>query len=276
VRNILYVIILEKSTPEFRKKLDYFEDWLWREVNHTLRSRYELGLQVQELYEDERKNGGKLYGKNAIGRICKLLYWEDGLLRWVLRFVQTYTREDLDHLCSLVLPRGAPLSWSHVRGLIAVEDARKRQELLYRTVAEGWTCTQLALAVKKLEKSGSGDQRGRPPRVPENFDDAVLQQQQVADQWDRQHSKVWASPTGSLLTHAAQIPPEEVTEEHLHQAQRLAHQLRQVAEQAREQAEKAEQVAREFERILRERQQANGPARSTTPPQGKINDDISK
>jgi hypothetical protein len=39
-------------------------------VHHTLKSRYELGLQVQEIYEDER-NGGSIYGKNAIGRICK-------------------------------------------------------------------------------------------------------------------------------------------------------------------------------------------------------------
>ena len=65
--------ILQRMTPACRKKLRYFESWLRREVDHTLRSRYELGLQVQELYEDEKRNGGKLYGKNAIGRICKIL-----------------------------------------------------------------------------------------------------------------------------------------------------------------------------------------------------------
>jgi hypothetical protein len=65
--------VLQRMTPACRKKLKYFESWLRREVNHTLRSRYDLGLQVLELYEDERTNGGKLYGKNAIGRICKIL-----------------------------------------------------------------------------------------------------------------------------------------------------------------------------------------------------------
>jgi hypothetical protein len=64
--------ILRAMTPACRKKLKYFEAWLRREMDHTLRSRYELGLQVQELYEDERKNGAKVYGKNAIGRICKI------------------------------------------------------------------------------------------------------------------------------------------------------------------------------------------------------------
>jgi hypothetical protein len=65
--------VLRRMTPTCRKKLKYFESRLRREVDHTLRSRYELGLQVQELYEDERKNGAKVYGKNAIGRICKIL-----------------------------------------------------------------------------------------------------------------------------------------------------------------------------------------------------------
>src|SRR5262245_31984178 len=136
--------ILRTMTPACRKKLQYFENWLRKEVDHTLRSRYELGLQVQELYEDERKNGGKLYGKDAIGRICKILCWDDDLIRLALRFVQTFTPEDLERLCSMVLPKGEPLTWSHVRALIPIDDAARRQELLDRTVAEGWTCNELA------------------------------------------------------------------------------------------------------------------------------------
>src|SRR5262249_45846983 len=86
--------ILERMTSACRTKLKYFENWLRREVDRTLRSRYELGLQVKELYEDEEKNGGKLYGKNAIGRICKLLRWDDGVIRLALRFVRTFTPDD--------------------------------------------------------------------------------------------------------------------------------------------------------------------------------------
>ena len=79
-------------------------------MDHSLRSRYELGLQVQELYEDERKNAGKTYGRNAIGRICKLLNWDDGLIRMALRFVRAYSPEDLERLCAQVLPKGQPLT----------------------------------------------------------------------------------------------------------------------------------------------------------------------
>src|SRR5689334_22564809 len=98
--------ILQAMTPACRKKLTYIETWLRKDMDHCLRSRYELGLQVQELYDDDRKNNGKIYGKNAIGRICKLLHWEDGLLRLALRFVQAFTPEDLERLCSTVLPKG--------------------------------------------------------------------------------------------------------------------------------------------------------------------------
>src|SRR6516162_2091615 len=85
--------ILKKMTPACREKLEYIDEWLRKEVDHTLRRRYELGLQVKELYEDEKK-GGKLYGKNAIGRICKVLHWDDGVIRSALRFVLTYSQED--------------------------------------------------------------------------------------------------------------------------------------------------------------------------------------
>ena len=158
--------IHQAMTPACREKLQYFETWLRKEVNHTLRSRYELGLHVHELYEDEKKNKGKLYGKNAIGRICKLLSWDDGIIRLALRFVQRYTPDDLERICTIVMPDGEPLTWSHVRALIPIDDNARRKELLERTVAEGWNCTELAQEIKSLADGSTHDGRGRPPREP--------------------------------------------------------------------------------------------------------------
>jgi hypothetical protein len=250
--------ILKTMTPACRKKLKYFENWFRKEMDHTLRSRYELGLVAKELYEDESQ-GGKLYGKNAIGRIGTILHWDDGLIRLALRFVQRYTPEDLERLCGIVLPTGEPLTWSHARALVQVEDATRREELLDRTVAEGWTCNELAREIKALKERTSSDGRGRPPRLPKDFDGAVAQQQQSAEEWDRRYSKVWGAQDRSLLAQAAKLPPEEVTDERLHQARELAIQLRKVANQAVAQAEKAEEVVRDFERILDERRQTETP-----------------
>jgi hypothetical protein len=256
--------ILKKMTPAFREKLNYFENWLRKEVDHTLRSRYELGLVAKELYEDEKKNGCKLYGSNAIGRICKILCWDDGLIRLALRFVQAYSPADLERLCGIVLPSGEPLTWSHVRALVALPSAAQRKELLERTMAEGWTCNELALEIKHLPDRPGKDGRGRPPCMPKDFDVAVAQQQQSADKWDRLHTRVWGATNHSLVTHAAKLPPEEVTEKRLRQAQELAYQLRRVADQAQKQAEKAEEVVHEFERILDERRRAESDATTAT------------
>jgi len=256
--------ILQAMTTACRKKLKYFETWLRKEMHHTLRSRYELGLQVQELYEDERKNGGKLYGRNAISRICKLLRWDDNVIRTALRFVQTFSQEDLERLCGMILPTGEPLNWSHVRALLTVDNPTQRQDLLERTTTEGWTCTELARQIKNLVDRPADDQRGRPLRAPKDFDGAVAQQQQSAEDWDRRYSRVWMKQDRSLTTQAAKLPPEEVTEERLRQARELAMQLRRVANQALKQAEKAEEVVRDFERILDERQQTEVPNQEVT------------
>jgi hypothetical protein len=256
--------ILEKMNPACREKLAHFENWLRKEVDHTLRRRYELGLMAKELYEDEKKNGGKLYGRNAIGRICEILCWDDGLIRLALRFVQSFTPEDLERLCGLVLPGGEPLTWSHVRALLVVPNVSQRKELLERTVAEGWTCTELALEIKNLPDHPGKDGRGRPPRMPKDFDGVVAHQQESADKWDRLYTRLWGATKHSLATQAAKLPPEAVTEERLRQAQELAYQLRRVADQAQKQAEKAEQVVHEFERILDERRRVESAATTAT------------
>jgi hypothetical protein len=261
--------ILQRMTPACFEKLKYIETWFHKEIKHTLRSRYELGLQVKELHEDDRK-GGKLYGRYAIGRICKILHWDEGLIRHTLRFVQTYSPEELEQLCERILPTGAPLTWSHVRVLLSVQNRKQRQELLERTTTEGWTCTELAQEMKNLYDGQTKDNRGRPPRMPKDFDGAVAQQQQSAEHWDRLYTQVWATKDRSLVAQAAKLPKDEVTEERLRHARELASQLRRVANQALAQAEKAEQVVQEFESILEARQQAQSPVKPTSKAKYKI------
>src|SRR5690349_11833093 len=72
--------VLRAMTPACREKLAYIENWFRSEVARSLRSRYELGLVVREMYEDEKKNNGKVYGRNAIEKICKVLKWDDGVI----------------------------------------------------------------------------------------------------------------------------------------------------------------------------------------------------
>src|ERR1051326_5501954 len=51
--------ILRSMNPACQNKLKYIEEWFRKEIGHPLHSRYELGLQVKEMYDDEKRNAGK-------------------------------------------------------------------------------------------------------------------------------------------------------------------------------------------------------------------------
>jgi hypothetical protein len=248
--------ILANMSPKLREKYEWIREWLDTEIKTTLQSRYELGEQVLEIYMDETKNGAKVYGRGAINKICKLLDWDDGVIRACLKLVQTYTREDIVRICALKLPRDEPVTWSHVRTLLEVDDPTQRDELLEKTVAEGLTCTELGLEVKQLVEKAPDDGRGRPVKVPSSFSGLVQQQLQVADTWEKRYAKVWSNSPQSFITRATELQEKELTEEHLRYATVLAHRLRQMADQAVAAAKKAEEVVRQFEQLLAERKKA--------------------
>jgi hypothetical protein len=135
-----------------------------------------------------------------------------------------------------------------------VHNPSQRKELLDKTVTEGWTCEDLAYAIKNLDDRPVKDQRGRPFRTPTDLDGAITQQLQSAEKWDCQYSRIWNKPDCSLATLAGKLQPNDVTDEHLRRAKELAGQLWQVARLAEDQAEKAEQVVKDLERVLNERQ----------------------
>ena len=242
--------ILEKMCPALKEKLEFCQNWMKQELGRSLRSRYELGQQVLELYRDETNNKARVYGRGAIDRICKILHWDDGLIRLSLRFAQSYTPQQVEEMCSCLLPNGQPLSWSHVRCLVTVEDKKQRQMFLDQTLEEGWTCTELAREMKILDRGGMEEKRGRPPKMPKDFDGAIALQKQSAEAWDKQYSRVWSHPKRSLMVHVAKLSPFEITNDRLREARELAGQLRRVAQQATEQAEAAEQIVKDMEGVL--------------------------
>jgi hypothetical protein len=207
--------VLQGMTPSFRQKLEYIEGWLRREAVHYLRRYYELGKQVEELYLDDRQNNGRVYGRDPIGRICKLLHWGDGIIYNSLRLVQTYSEDEIDRLCSVTMPSGAPLSWSHVRCLLEVKEDSKREDVLDLTIKNGWTCNRLAQEVKRIRDPAGSDTRGRPPRTPNHLDDLLAQQNDVIKHWDRLYLRVWSNSRHSMSSQVAKLQPGEVTEQRL-------------------------------------------------------------
>jgi hypothetical protein len=245
--------IMNDMKPKLREKFDQIRELLENEIHAVLRNRYELGEHFKALFDDETENGAKVYGKGAVKNITRLLGIEETFVRACIKFVQLYSRDDLESLCTRLLPRGEHLSWSHVRCLLRVDGELRRKELLEKTFTEGLTCAELAYAIDSHDDDGIGTTCGRPLKVPATFDALVAQQKQVTEQWERRNQKVWSDPKHSLVTRAQELPDDEVTEQRLGEAEELAYLLRRQANDAIKAAEKAEVVVERFRLILCQR-----------------------
>ena len=140
--------ILEEMRPKLREKFEQIQELVESEIHAVLRNRYALGEHFQALYDDETANGAKVYGKHAVQNICRLLGIDKTLVNNCMRFVQVYSRADLDILCTGCCRVASILSWSHVRLLVQEDDDQRRKELLEKTFDEGLTCSELAYAIK--------------------------------------------------------------------------------------------------------------------------------
>ena len=261
--------ILEEMRPKLREKFETIQKLIETHVHSTLVFHYELGEHFQTIYDDETINGAKVYGKHAVQNICRLLGIDKTLVNNCMKFVQVYSRADLDMLATRLLPRGEHLSWSHIRCLVQEEDDKRRKELLDKTFNEGLTCAELAYAIQCGDDHES-NKGGRPLKIPDSFDGMVQQQKKAAEEFERRNQRVWSHPTHSLVVKAAELNEEEVTEERLKEAAELAYQLRIVADEANRAAEKAEAVVRDFERILAERKTSAEPRAKSTPESKKL------
>jgi hypothetical protein len=250
--------IAARMNPALRKKCEEIHALMKTEVEAVLNNRYALGEKFLDIYHDQTQQGSRVYGKQAIPNICRLLYLDDSFVRNCIKFVQSFTREDLARLPTM--PSGDPVSWSHFRCVLPLEDRSQREAMLLRTATEGMTCAELAYEIKHLGDQAQPAKQGRPLKVPATFDAAVKQQKGFTEDWERRYAKVYSHPKHSLVARAAELAPEEVTEERLREAGELAHQLRLMADQAVQAAEKAEGVVQEFARILDEHKAKSLPA----------------
>ncbi len=254
--------ILEEMQPKLREKYETIQELIETHVHSTVVFHYDLGEHFRAIYDDETSNKAKVYGKHAVQNICRLLGIDKTLVNNCMKFVEVYSRDDLNMLCTRLLPRNEHLSWSHVRLLVQEDDDKRREQLLEKTFAEGMTCSELAYAIR-CGGDRESNKGGRPLKIPASFDGMVQQQKKAAEEWERRNQRVWSHPTHSLVVKAAELAEEEVTEGRLKEAAELAHQLRVVADEANRAAEKAEAVVRNFERILAERKaSADTPAKS--------------
>ena len=150
-----------------------------RRALQKLRDFYGDGLAVIEAAEGKTKR--QLDPKDVVKTFARErgrypdYYWQ------ARKFAQAFTAEQFEELYSLRLPDGKPLSPSHVRLLLSVNDKRRRKGLLSRVIKEGWSTSRLYDSIRQVQATSS--KAGPPFRKPESVDEAVVQIGKLTDRW---------------------------------------------------------------------------------------------
>ena len=80
--------------------------------------------------------------------------------------------------------QGTPLSWTHVKHLVSVEDDARRYQLLQDAVERGWSTVQLIEAIQVREgRTIRGGAGGRPPSKPASMKETLLRLQRLSEKW---------------------------------------------------------------------------------------------
>ena len=238
------------TMPEpLREKIRWIEDWFKEDTRHNILSRYELGSQIVEVYDDVHERQGGRYGARAVEEIKRYFDWDRTTIYIALAVASVFTREEVVRMAAIVRPNGSPIPFGYLVHLADVEDTDRRETLLSQAVAECWTCNELHYKVRAIvgEKVKPTEERGgRPMAVPKNFDAVLVQQTAAAENFFDRSAKVWSDPEHSLVAYAKELSDNKCTEELAEQLKVHLDKLQRLAQEAKSRADEAQDV---YERI---------------------------
>jgi hypothetical protein len=126
----------------------------------TLPARHDVGRLIREVVDEATAGGTLRYDAKVFPRLQEALGLNQSLARKLVRFAQTFSRERAVGLSQTRLVNGAEFSWSHVRRLLEVRDDRQRDQLIERTIRNGWTSERLAKEIQSA-RGGKKNKGGR-------------------------------------------------------------------------------------------------------------------
>ena len=210
-------------------------------VVQRVREIYELGREALQHLEKNPEDWHALTGFAAERKI--------GIdtVRKAKRFAEHYTKEETNEFCELRNCFEQPLNWTHAVQLTRVKDRKLRKQLLLRTVQQGWTQTELGLAIMQTGRRRACG--GRKLKRPET-DLALLEQfAAITEEWNRRYKQVWS------VDAPLNAPKEEVNTRELKKtpakALRAIKRAREAVATMREASKNAEAQLLRLERQLR-------------------------
>lgn len=132
------VDLLRQMNAALRRTYETARDLLARANEDDVRSRYKVGTLIAELKKSEHK-----YGTHALPLLARALGTGVQTLYRCASVAERWTDPQVEALLQRSTQCGRPLSWSHFVVLSGVSSARRRAELVDRTISEGLSVRQL-------------------------------------------------------------------------------------------------------------------------------------
>lgn len=156
---------IDALPPELKLKYELLYEFFDKDARSNLVCLYQAGEIIRACEDGDvvlRKPFRKM---TCIAALAKALGKPERLLSDTCKLVTQFSREEYGDLI-----RQEPISWSHVRELLNVENRELRQELIQRVVAENLSADDLVGAI--LETRGWKPKPrgpGRSPKPPRNI-----------------------------------------------------------------------------------------------------------
>jgi hypothetical protein len=117
-------------------------------TDDELGARYEYGTIVHEAMSDQR-----VYGSDAVNLLARVIGMSPSSLYCDARVVTVFPPDRFADLRRRHNYFGVPLTYSHLVVLAGVKPSTRREQLLARSYAEGWTVKELKAEVSSAPKS---------------------------------------------------------------------------------------------------------------------------
>jgi hypothetical protein len=130
--------------PALRKKFEEIQELFAHASREDALTRHRIGVLVAGVRDQE-----KTYGTRAVQTLADALGCNRTTLYRYAVVADNWSRPSLQRLLARRTAHGGSLTWSHLMVLAGVKDARDRDAMTERALAEGWSVDALARAIAR-------------------------------------------------------------------------------------------------------------------------------
>lgn len=202
-------------TPQEQKVFKELQDIIRKHNKDTLVWYWDLGIRVQTIGEDARKNK-EHYGNNVLGRMSQGLgFRSSGPLYQAQRVVEAFgTKKSFTEFTKLSGEAGNTLSWGHLVMLAGISDETMRMDVAATALEQGWTVDMLSQHVAKLcSRKARGIRKAAPKtKIPTSVKKCIVHVTTQAEAWIHAVKSSWTGDAFNIAAKVDDIPTSSLND----------------------------------------------------------------